>query len=64
MTSPSETSKALRGTKRVCSVCEERFYDLAREAMVCPSSGAPYTPAPRLVADAGVRTALFAGRTG
>ena len=39
-----ESSKAVRGTKRVCPACEVRFYDLAREVIVCPSCGAPYTP--------------------
>ena len=39
-----ETSKAVRGTKRVCPACEVRFYDLARTVIVCPSCGAPYTP--------------------
>jgi uncharacterized protein (TIGR02300 family) len=62
MTTASEFSKAMRGTKRVCPACEARFYDLAREAIACPSCGAPYSPAP--VADAGVRTASLAGKAG
>ena len=40
----SQESKALRGTKRVCQACEVRFYDLAREPIVCPSCGAGYKP--------------------
>jgi uncharacterized protein (TIGR02300 family) len=64
MTTSSETSKALRGTKRVCPACEVRFYDLARDAIVCPSCGVPYTPAFRPVADVGARTTSSAGRTG
>lgn len=29
-----------RGTKRVCSECSTKFYDLMREKVVCPSCGA------------------------
>jgi uncharacterized protein (TIGR02300 family) len=50
MTTVSERSKALRGTKRVCQACEVRFYDLARDPIICPSCGAEYTPAPAPVA--------------
>ena len=63
MTTSSETSKALRATKRVCPACEVRFYDLAREAIVCPSCGVPYTPALRPVADVGARTTGWRGRS-
>jgi hypothetical protein len=48
-----ETNRAMRGTKRVCPACEVRFYDLARAVIVCPSCGAPYTPAPRLLPETG-----------
>ena len=53
MTTSFETSKAMRGTKRVCPVCEVRFYDLGRTVIVCPSCGAPYTPAPQPLAEPG-----------
>jgi uncharacterized protein (TIGR02300 family) len=53
MTTSFETSKAMRGTKRVCPACEARFYDLERTVIVCPSCGAPYTPAPQPLAEAG-----------
>lgn len=38
-----QNSKATRGTKRVCQACETRFYDLAREPIVCPSCGVQFT---------------------
>jgi hypothetical protein len=38
--SASQASKAARGTKRVCQSCEVRFYDLARDPIVCPICGA------------------------
>ena len=40
----SQTNKAMRGTKRVCQACQVRFYDLAREEIVCPACGVLYTP--------------------
>jgi uncharacterized protein (TIGR02300 family) len=57
--------KALRGTKRVCPACAARFYDLARESIVCPSCGAQYVPdAPPVAAEAGARAARFTDKTG
>jgi uncharacterized protein (TIGR02300 family) len=35
-----EGMRKLRGTKRTCPSCEQRFYDLARDPTVCPSCGA------------------------
>ncbi len=35
-----ETMRKLRGTKRTCRSCDERFYDLDRDPTVCPSCGA------------------------
>src|SRR5215469_11039048 len=64
MTTPSETTRAMRGTKRTCPACEVRFYDLAREVIVCPSCGAPYTPAPRSIVEAAARTAPLTGKAG
>jgi uncharacterized protein (TIGR02300 family) len=57
MTTAMQDSKALRGTKRVCAACEVRFYDLAREPIVCPSCGAKHTPAARPVIELGAREA-------
>jgi uncharacterized protein (TIGR02300 family) len=64
MTTLSETSRAMRGTKRTCPACEVRFYDLAREVIVCPSCGSPYTPALRSVVEAAARTAPLTGKAG
>ena len=58
-----ETSKAMRGTKRVCPACEVRFYDLAREVIVCPSCGVPYTPPSPPVAEADPGTSPYTGKT-
>jgi hypothetical protein len=33
---------AVRGTKRTCLACSARFYDLARDRIVCPSCGADF----------------------
>ena len=63
MRTSSETSKAVRGTKRVCPACEVRFYDLAREVIVCPSCGAPYTPPSPPVAEPDAGTSPFTGKS-
>lgn len=34
--------KFARGTKRICQTCETRFYDLARDPIVCPACSALY----------------------
>jgi uncharacterized protein (TIGR02300 family) len=62
MSTASERTKALRGTKRVCTTCRVRFYDLARNPIVCPSCGAHYTPATQPVIEA--RAAPFTAKTG
>ena len=64
MTTASETSRAMRGTKRTCPACEVRFYDLAREVIVCPSCGAPYTPAVRSIVEPAARTVPLTGKAG
>jgi uncharacterized protein (TIGR02300 family) len=57
--------KALRGTKRVCHACAARFYDLARDPIVCPSCGAHYVPdAPPTAGEAGTRAARFTDKAG
>ena len=63
MTTASEATKAMRGTKRVCQACEVRFYDLLREPIVCPCCGAPHTPVVRPMIETGTRSAP-GGKTG
>ena len=58
-----ETSKAMRGTKRVCPACEVRFYDLAREVIICPSCGALYTAPSPHVAEPDAGTSPFTGKS-
>jgi hypothetical protein len=62
MSTIAERRKALRGTKRACQACEVRFYDLARDPIVCPSCGAHYIPAAQPIVAA--RAAPFSGKTG
>ncbi|MCB9931592.1 MAG: FYDLN acid domain-containing protein [Alphaproteobacteria bacterium] len=38
------TAQAKRGTKRTCVACGERFYDLARDPIVCPACGNVHGP--------------------
>lgn len=55
MTTSAElrSSKAARGTKRVCQACAVRFYDLMRDPIVCPACGEAYVAAaPELFARA------------
>ncbi len=35
-------TKQARGTKRTCQNCDERFYDLGHEPIICPFCGAKY----------------------
>jgi len=62
--SPIEISKATRGTKRVCQACEVRFYDLARDPIVCPSCGAQYALAAMPVVVAGARKSPYVAKKG
>lgn len=62
MPTASETSKATRGTKRVCLACEVRFYDLARNPIVCPACGEQHTPEAKLVIEPG-RVASYSAKT-
>lgn len=50
-----------RGTKRVCQACETRFYDLARDPIVCPACSAPYTVMSPAVAE--LRTGSYTNKT-
>ena len=64
MSTLSARRKVMRGTKRTCLGCEVRFYDLARSSIVCPSCGAPYTPAPEQIVQARTSVASFSSKTG
>src|SRR5712672_1537671 len=59
----SQSNKAMRGTKRVCQACQVRFYDLAREEIVCPACGVLYTPVALQPVEAR-RGAAGSGKTG
>jgi uncharacterized protein (TIGR02300 family) len=59
----SQSNKAMRGTKRVCQACQVRFYDLAREQIVCPACGVLYTPVAQPPVEAR-RGAAGSGKTG
>ncbi|MGO9174175.1 MAG: TIGR02300 family protein [Rhodomicrobium sp.] len=66
------SSKAERGTKRVCQSCGAKFYDLHRDPIVCPMCQAMYqlsAPSSRAAAggnnlDADDDAVLDSGRTG
>jgi uncharacterized protein (TIGR02300 family) len=62
-TNASNSYKALRGIKRVCQACQVRFYDLARERIVCPECGAVYTPAAQPPVETR-RSPVGSGKTG
>jgi uncharacterized protein (TIGR02300 family) len=64
MSTLSAKRKAMRGTKRTCLACEVRFYDLARSSIVCPSCGAPYTPAPEQIVQSRTSVTSFSSKTG
>jgi uncharacterized protein (TIGR02300 family) len=61
--SASQAQKAARGTKRVCQSCEVRFYDLARDPIVCPACGVHNRAIPPLVLTMGARNERSAGKT-
>ena len=39
-----QTARAARGTKRTCTNCGERFYDLDRDPIVCPECDFVHDP--------------------
>lgn len=39
-----QTARAARGTKRTCTSCGERFYDLDRDPIVCPACEFAHAP--------------------
>jgi uncharacterized protein (TIGR02300 family) len=60
----SARRKAMRGTKRTCQACEVRFYDLARNPIVCPMCGAHYAPPTEPIVQARERSVPFSSKTG
>jgi uncharacterized protein (TIGR02300 family) len=65
------STKAERGTKRVCQSCGSKFYDLNRDPIVCPAcqsvyqlSAPPSRTAPGNNLDADDDAVLDAGRSG
>ena len=39
-----QSARASRGTKRTCTSCGERFYDLDRDPIVCPACEFAHAP--------------------
>jgi uncharacterized protein (TIGR02300 family) len=64
ITTTCQSTKAMRGTKRLCQACEVRFYDLSRDPIVCPACGAQYVSAAPQTAEPGARKAPFTNKTG
>jgi uncharacterized protein (TIGR02300 family) len=64
MSTMSARRKAMRGTKRTCQACEARFYDLARNPIVCPMCGAHYAPPAEPIVQARERPVPFSSKTG
>jgi uncharacterized protein (TIGR02300 family) len=62
MSTMSARRKAMRGTKRTCQACEVRFYDLARNPIVCPVCGAHHAPPAEPIVQATKRSAPFANK--
>lgn len=58
-----QAKRAARGTKRVCQSCEVRFYDLARNPIVCPACGAQNSASAPLVLTLGARSEVSGGKT-
>lgn len=64
MSTMSARRKAMRGTKRTCQACEVRFYDLARNPIVCPMCGAQYAPPAEPIVQARELSVPFSSKTG
>jgi uncharacterized protein (TIGR02300 family) len=64
MSTMSARRRAMRGTKRTCQVCEVRFYDLARNPIVCPMCGAHCAPPAEPFVRARERSVPFSSKTG
>lgn len=63
MSTMSARRRAMRGTKRTCQACEVRFYDLARNPIVCPMCGAHYAAPAEPVVQARERSVPFSSKT-
>lgn len=48
--------KLARGTKRTCTACEVRFYDLGRSPIICPGCGEQHVPVTRREREAQARS--------
>src|SRR6476659_6094116 len=64
MSTMSARRRAMRGTKRTCQVCEVRFYDLARNPIVCPMCGAHCAAPAEPIVLARKRSVPFSSKTG
>jgi len=64
MSTMSARRRAMRGTKRTCQVCEVRFYDLARNPILCPMCGAHCAAPAEPVVQARERSVPFSSKTG
>lgn len=53
-----------RGTKRTCTACAVRFYDLARDPITCPACATLFTPVIRPVFEPKASTAGKSGWRG
>ena len=49
-------TKQARGTKRTCQNCDERFYDLGHDPIICPFCGTKYVIASAPAALAALQT--------
>jgi uncharacterized protein (TIGR02300 family) len=58
-----QAKKAARGTKRICQSCEVRFYDLARDPIICPACGAHNSAILPPVLTLGARGEVAGGKT-
>ena len=55
MATQTDTKQA-RGTKRTCTACEARFYDLNRAPILCPGCGEQHVPVTRREREAAARS--------
>lgn len=55
-------AKQARGTKRTCTECEVRFYDLNRSPIICPGCGEQHVPVTRREREAQARSSYAAMR--
>lgn len=63
ITTLSQQNKAARGSKRVCQACGVRFYDLARDPIVCPACAVEYTVVSNPAEAPEARASAFSSKT-